>query len=379
MKKTLLIKRLFHIFLLSCVCLSYSEKAFAEKDIVVTNEFKQFTSYNLQQYLKPFFTSLGQSLNSNLYTRANYQEQWNFAFDICGMGMFIPDAQKTYDAELPEQFDDYEYAEISELRDGVIRKNFGTKSQQPTIYGGDATAVFAAAKVHNSSHSYMVNGVEYIIPDTTMLKTVAFVEGEGINFMSGLPVAQLIVGTPTQTEIRLRYLFAPIKGENLNYFGIILNQRIDHWFHWFDNDPYVGVAVNLGFHNMHRSNGIDITSFNVGAHISKGWNNGFTVYGGLQYEDLSGEISLAREALEPGEQIDSPYKEIRFAQPIKVNIETFTHFRFTAGISYKLSFLEFHADASIASQPLLSAGLSFWLAEIGKDNTKSPVKRRITE
>jgi hypothetical protein len=372
MLRNFMLSRLYSIFGLFLVVitliLTYCLKLSAGEDIIVPKSFTQFTSKNLEGFLKPAFTTLEQSLNSSFFTFANFEEHWSFAIDISAMGMFIPDAQKAYDAELPQYYDQYDYIKTSENQNGALKTNFGLRTSQPSIYGGTSTPVFAAPRSHYSSHLYtMPNGETISLADTLMFKTISFVEGNQISFMSGLPAIQLIFGMPTYSEVRFRCFFLPVQGETLSYLGIIASQRIDNWFDWFKNDPLTGLAVNFSYHNISRTKSININSWSAGAHFSKGWESGLTAFCGFQYEDMRGSLTLTRTAIMPGEQIDNPYPEIRFNEPLNINIGTFTNYRLLGGLSYRYSFLEIHADAAIASQPILTAGVTFWIAQFGKE------------
>lgn len=372
-------KKSVQVFLIFFLCMLFAIQAhLCGKDLEVPKTFTQFTSQNLQGFLKPAFTTIEQSLNSNLYTTANYQPQWTVGLDICGMGMIIPSSQKTYTAELPSLFGDNSVAETAELRGGQIRQNFGTQSEQPTIYGGHSTPVFVAPKNHYGSHEYVYDNLGNFtsIDDTIMLKSLAFVEGNNIGMMSGIPAVQLILGIPTQTELRFRFFYYPIEGENLTYFTVIANQRIDHWFNLFEDDPLMAIALNGAYHSIKRGSGIDITSWSAGAHFSKGWKSGLAAYGGIQYEEMTGSVELQRKDYTAGEQLDSPYPEIRFGKPIKVDIESFTNFRALAGMSYKAGAVELHADAAWASQPTITFGITFWFVRAGKDETTGRMKPR---
>jgi hypothetical protein len=287
------------------------------------------------------------------------------------LGTFIPDAQKSFDAQLPSTFSDYSKVSVSEYRNGEVRTNFGMTSSQPTIYGGVATPVFASALRHDTKSTFIVNGKTYVVDDTALYKSIGFVEGQGISFMSGLPAFQMALNMPWQSEFRFRFIFAPVKNELLSYLGFMYNQQINQWLGLFKDDKLMGLAFNAAYHTLTRNPGINMQSWACGVNFSKGWENGLTLFSGLQYEDMNGTIEVHKTALDPGETVDSPYPEIRFAEPIKINIETFTKFRFTGGISYRYSIFEFHGDFALASQPSLNAGVTLWLTSSQTDVEKA--------
>ncbi|HPP39842.1 MAG TPA: hypothetical protein PK498_06060, partial [Candidatus Kapabacteria bacterium] len=112
----------------------------AAKEIEISREFTLLTSQHAQGYLKPLFTTLGESLNSGLFTKADYKKTFTLGIDINVMGMYIPNSQKTYDAELPDLYGNTDRVLTAVKKDGTIIHNVRGSWQQPTIYGGRSTA-----------------------------------------------------------------------------------------------------------------------------------------------------------------------------------------------------------------------------------------------
>jgi hypothetical protein len=331
--------------------------AFGAKDLEISKDFTLFTSKNMQGYLKPFFTSIEESFNTNIFTKAQYDEYWNIAFDISINGMFIPDGQKSYDAELPDMYGTT-MVDNAVLYGGDTLRQVGGHFKQPTIYGGHSYAIFSSPQ----NHKY---------PDT-LYKSVAFVEGNNLSFAAGVPVLQLIGGFPTRTQLRLRFWGAPVQDEFLSYFGVMVNQQVDHFFNLFGTDTSLGLALNFAFHNVNRTNGLSINSFAIGSHFSKTWDNGFSAFASLQYENMSGTFEAVRIKTEhPEDVINSPYLEVRNQENLKFDIETFNKFRILGGISYRTGIFEFHGDAAWAQQPILSLGVTFWFASWGQKTRES--------
>ncbi|MFA6571257.1 MAG: DUF6588 family protein [Bacteroidota bacterium] len=320
---------------------------YAGKNLEFSKEFALFTSKNASGYFKPLLTSIEQSLNSNRFTCADYEETWRIGLDISVMGMLIPSSQNNYDAELPQLYGDTSVAQTGELRDGVYYRNKKGSTLQPTIYGGASTPVFSAPQKQNGVSEFY--------------KSSGFAEGNNITFMPGLPVLQLVVGIPTRTELRFRFLTLGVAGESMTYYAILLNQRLDHWFDIQNILHNHAIAVNLGFHSLQRDAGIDVTSFSAGLHGSGEILENFKYYAALQYETISGSITAYRENYDASDVINSPYEEIRLHgdQPLKISVESFTKFRVLGGLSYKLGFAEFHGDIAYASQPIFTFGICF--------------------
>lgn len=363
MKPSVLTMLRFSLFLI-IICLIFPVTSKSADVIEIDREFNLFTSKNLQGYTKPLFTTIEESLNSYYYTTAIYKEKWTLAVDVSVCEMIIPGSQKSYTAELPHAFGDESVVHTAKYVGGNITTNVGTTISQPTIYGKSSTSVFSAPQVPNRETYDDDQG--YGVPDS-IYKSVAFMEGNNVTFMAGLPVFQLISGFPTRTQLRIRYLPIPMLDEMGYYLGFNVNQQIDHFFDIFKSEDMMGLAVNMSFWKINWGKSIDMNSFATGVHYSKGWENGFTYYAGIQYEYMSGEFYAVKTSETDNETdiVNSPYLEIRQGKDIKFDLESFTSFRILNGLSYRTSFLELHTDIAYASQPVFTIGATFWIGEWG--------------
>lgn len=320
----------------------------AESDnIEISKNFTLMTSKQMQGYFKPLFTTLEQGLNSNLFTHAKYEKKWSFAFNISGGFNFIPGSQETYEAELPEGFADQSLT-LTATPDG--NRYIHGKIEQPTVFGGASTTVFATPQ----SHAY---------PDS-MYKSLSFVEGNDIGTMLNMPAAQFIVGFPTQTQLRFRFFVVPIQEKSMSYYSLILNQRLDDFMNLFGKDSTMGLSFHGAYHNMKRDPGIDISSWAIGFHFSKEFEFGLTAYSAVQLEGMSGEFMALRTGSASEPIIDSPYEELRNPfMPIQFDVESFNSSRLLVGASYRIGFLELNTDFALASQPTWNMGMTFWFGE----------------
>ncbi|MCE2503034.1 MAG: hypothetical protein J4G05_03095 [Chlorobi bacterium] len=297
-------------------------------------EFKVFTPQNAEGYFKPLYTSLQEGFATNLYTTAQYDEKWNIALDISVMGMFIPDDHKTFEAILPESYADSAQSQTAELRNGIINRNVSGTSIQPTVFGDISNPVFSAPQSEEIPTLF-----------NRMVGTVGFPEGNDINLMPGPPHFQLILGGPTRTELRTRIVPIPGGDRTFLYLGFGLNQQIDHFMNLFGEDSTMGLAVNTSFHYMNLTETMDATGFTGGLHFSKSWD-GFTLFTGAQYETMTGDFMA----------------EILDNETIAFDLESFNSFRLLGGASYRNGAIEIHADGALAAQPVISAGLTIWIA-----------------
>lgn len=350
----------FFVFFVFTVLLLERHIVQAGDSLTITKEFNLITSNNASGYFKPLFTTIGESFNSNMYTIAQFSQQWRLGIDISVSGMIIPSSQKTYQADLPDEYGNTGVTQTSELRNGSVTRNRSGKVDQPTIYGGISTPTFSASQ-------------STIIPSKLPKQpsTVTYLEGNNIGFMSGLPVFQINAGFPSRTQLRLRFLPIPINDNSLTYFGAMASQQFNQLVGLFEDDSLVGIALNAAYHSLNVSNAVSISSFAIGLHGSKTWESGLSVYGGIQYEDLGGTITFVREKDNGNVISNSPFSEIRNQKNLNIDVKTFTNIRVGAGVSYKTGILELHADAAYASQPVLGIGMSLWFMNIDVDKEPS--------
>ena len=344
----------------------------AEEPFTISKEFTLMTSENLEGYLKPLFTTVEESINSNLYTTALHSESdWTVGINFAVQAFAIPDDQLRYDAVLPADFQDTTLSENVELRSDRERRNLPNTVSQPTIYGGVSTPAFSAPQPTD---------------DFNYARTVTFMEGNNISSMPGIPVVQLALGIPTGTQLRFRFVGASFEVEDvdrsLSYFSIGLDQRFDHFFDLFNDDDTtassIGLALNANYAAMELTGMYEFTTFAVGLHGSKTWafqdgaetsdrdddgiRSELTVFAGAQFEGMDGDFVAIREidSQSADDVVNSPYSEIRNGEPIRIAIESHSSMRLTGGAAWRFGILELHASAFLASQPGASFGLGLW-------------------
>lgn len=299
-------------------------------------ELSTFTSRNMTGYFKPLITTLSEGLHSNYFTSAVYSEKFSLGIDASAQMMLIPKEHKVFDAELPQAFANYN---IAEIRDASIARGNTPTTQQPTIYGGKATPVFAAAQ-------------------TGFITPVTFLEGANLNTVISVPNLQLLLGIPTRTQVRLRFIpFTIDNTYQLTYYSIGVNQQIDKLFGNTD-DKTGGIALHAAYQRLTISGVGGMTLFAGGIHASKSLDF-LTGYIGAQFERTSGMLEANRST--SVQLLSNPYQEIRLLQPLKLDIDVFNSYRIVAGFSLRLLLFEFHLEAGYTAQPFASGGLTFWI------------------
>ncbi len=340
-------KKRFTLFFLFGILITSLESY--TKDLEISKDFNIFTSKNAQGYFKPLITTLGESFNTGLFTTANYKNGWSISLDLGLTGMFIPNSQKTYDAELPDQFGNTETTETSELLNYGIRRNHNGTVSEPTIYGGISNPVFSSPQEN--------------APPDTLYKTIGFMEGNNINFMTGLPVFQLSFGIPTRTLFKLKFATINIDDNKFLFYTIAINQNIDKLFGLFGEDESFAWALNFATHKLEYGSTFDMSSWSLGTHFSKTFDWGLTLYSGMQYENVSGSFYAVREINYSNTITNSAYKEIRDGAPLKFDLESDNSYRVLAGLSFRTGILELHSDIAWAAQPVVNAGISLWFLD----------------
>lgn len=345
------------LFTVSCLSVKGGEP------IMLTPGMDIITSADATRYFKPLFTSIGQSLNSSLYTVAHYEHRWRIGLDLSFSGMFIPESQLSYDAALPPGYGTTSLTQTAYLNNGVVTRNSSGTIRQPTYFGGIATPVFSAPQEGESED----------FPKQPA--SVGYLEGNNISFMSGFPSLRVVVGLPTRTQIRAMVHGGTLESELTLFYQVLLSQQINHFLGLFEDDSLIGIAVNVAYHNISRDPGISVSSFALGVHGSKTFESGLSLYAGMQVEDISGTIRFAREQ-DPWYQSKSPWLEVRSQQDLLFDVQSFTSFRALGGIAYRTGILELHADASLASQPTLAVGLTVWFMGSRGPETRDESKER---
>ncbi|MCE7935603.1 MAG: hypothetical protein DYG96_13585 [Chlorobi bacterium CHB2] len=327
--------------------------ATAQPPLEVEREFNIFTSQSAAGYFKPVLTTLQEGFASNIYHRASYAPQWSIGLDLSSPWMVIPESHKTFSAQLPDCYADPTAAQTAELRSGTLTRGISGAVQQPTYYGSIATPAFSVPQGTGESD---------------FCRTVGFAEGHDIGIMPGLPNIQLIVGAPTRTELRIRAVPIPEGERSILYLGFGIAQQFDHWMNIFGDDKTMALAASTSLHLFDWSSTASATGVTAGIHYSKSWEGGFTVMGGTQFETISGDFTAVREPLDPSDAQVSAYEEIRRNAPITMPFESLNSFRLVAGGSYRAGIADFHLDMAVAAQPVLSGGITIWLAQWGLES-----------
>ena len=286
------------------LCLFISTASRAQNPI--EDAVKQLTSDNAKGYLRPMVTSFGANLNSGLYHSASISELgFALRFDIVGMATLIGDAEKKYNAVAPQPF-----------------------SQEPvetaTLFGDLGTVVNGP-----------VPGVEY-----------QFQNGQVKTNYVLFATPQLTIGDVYYSQVVIRYVPIPKIGDfpKTTLFVIGVRHNVSHYFSIIPLD----VATSFYYQSFTIGDIFDAKSLSFGAQASKSFSV-LTLYGGLQYESSSMDVSYEYEG------------QYGAAKGTKMNIslDVKNNFRFTTGLNVNLLVLDLFADVNIGSMTMFSGGLGF--------------------
>lgn len=315
------------------------------KELVISKNFVLFTSKNLENYLKPLFTTLEQSLNSYLYGTTFIDGRLCISLNIGFPTMIIPNSQKKFNAEVPDGFNSNGKVLVAQLRDGKLIHYVYQPNLQPTIYGGSSTPIFSSPQTHH-------------YPDS-IYKSVAYPEGISVDIMPGLPILQLVLTTPLLNELRFRFFTFPFQDESLIYFTLAIQQRIDHLFNLFPFDKEKSINIFGALHRLYRQTSLDLISYSIGSSLMQRFGESFLGYIGVQYENMTGHFKALKDTTGIYEDVvNSPFTELRQARPIEIYFSSFTHFQFRSGLTWFFSVFSLNLELSFASQPMFSLGFS---------------------
>ncbi len=267
----------------------------------VEDAIKQLSADNVRGYVQPLMNGFGANMNSGWYHSAEISEMGlHFQFQIVGMGTFIGDGEKTYDAVPPLPYDQ-------------------TPVQTATLFGGPGSAV----------------------TDTSTGLTYHFQNGQVKTSIIPFGTLQATIGNVYGTQAIIRYVPFPERDEfpKVTMWGIGVRHSISRYL------PDFPASLAAGFFYQKLSVGdiMDAHAISFGGQISKSYSV-FTAYGGLQYETSTLTLSYTNKST---------------GVPVNVDLNGENHVRATAGVGLKLVILDLNADISIGKVTAASAAISF--------------------
>ena len=287
------------------------------------------------KYVTPFFSGLGNSLNSAFYHSADLHSILGFDVGVKLAFAGVEDADKTFTLDMPSQ--------ISFSYLGFSRTMVRGTDYPATITSNTAVGLKAETVVKKTSAATVGNPVPL---DTPLLILPGGFDLPAI----GVPMPQVALGLPFGLEVIGRFMPTISAGDagKFNYTGFGVRYDVDQWLPLFPID----IAVHFATQKLNWKDAADKDVFKAtgtayGVEASKGLLF-LTVYGGFQLE--SSTIELAGfQGVDPstGTTISIPGFEVEGTNKSRV----------TVGARLLLLFLNVHAEYSIATNPMLAAGV----------------------
>jgi hypothetical protein len=262
-------------------------------------------------YLQPLSTWFGTYFNSGSYYSADVSELFGFKFSLIGMWTTIPDDQKTYqpNPNLP----------------GV-----GPVGPSATAFG-------------NKASYFLANKGFYTYPTGLALNAVP----------SGI---FQFAGSMFKTELMIRF-FPEVKFDNskVGLLGFGIKHEISSYFPEIPLD----IAVQILFNNFNfeyddgdpvNYTKVKSSNFAFNVHASKSFSS-LTVYGGLQYESTSMDVSYYFEDT-------NNYYPVTGNQKYDLTLNGDNHFRLTLGGAFKFAAFVIHTDVNLTKFTTYTTGLS---------------------
>lgn len=301
-------------------------------------------NYLAEGYLSPLGDALSSSLNNGWYNTAKTKKTLRFELGLHTTIVFVPDEATTFtilDSELQE-------LSLVDPTDNVT----------PTAFGDDESGV--ELEYDDPTIPTNIDGQRFRMPS-----------GSGLQVFP-LPIPQLGVGLPLNSEISIRYLpqiTAPVAEQtDINLFGIAVKHDIKQWIPGLKRVPILSLSAFLGYTSFGFEQGIDDPEFDdqkliidseaFTARLLASAKLAFvTAYGGFGYNSGSSQIQIqgTYPYLDPTNPLD-PVTTL--TDPVNFTVEGANGFVGNLGVRLKFLFVAyFHADYTFGAFNALTSGL----------------------
>jgi hypothetical protein len=301
---------------------------YAQGDIAT--QLSKMAKENASSYLSPLLSAWGADLNSGIYHSADLHDVLGFDIGVKLGAVIVKDQDRVFDFVMPDQIT-YQGAT---LRAGI---------DYDKVIPGAPTALGAES------------GIPVKLKSTSLFPfqgQTLFTTPPGYNLKyASLIMPQAAIGLPFGLEVVGRFvptISLPNNAGKVNFIGVGIRHSIDQYF------PLM--PVNLAVHFMTQKLTVSDANDNkilgasciaYGIEVSKSLAL-LTVYGGYQLEKSSWDVSS--------------YSFSTSTTDLPITIPGFSikgknTSRFHAGIRLLLAVVNIHADYSIATQPVLTAGV----------------------
>ena len=295
-------KRFYRLVLCVTLALSISHRLLAQS---LQERLQNFGEDFSKGYTAPLVNAFGASLNSGWYQTANVDDGLDIFIGVKVMLMPIPDADKTFNIASPY--------------DGVVQN-------VPTAFGSKDEVAISAGNVTATPNKYP-GGFDF--PFAPML------------------VPHVSVGNMFGTRVMLRWLPQVKFGDigDFSFFGLGVQHSVNRYVPLLPLD----VSAMIAYQNLSVGDLLTTKAFTFGVQASKSFAV-LTVYGGIAYESSTMSFSYTATYTDPN-------TSLTVTRPISFDLSGKNNARATVGLALSLAVIKINADYSLASQPVISAGL----------------------
>lgn len=298
---------------------------------------KQDAELITKGYLTPFARAFGSSLNSGWYNTAKVHSIGRPDITISINTVFVPTSDQTYDLA-------------------------GLQALQPNNGATTAPSVMGAA----------TPGPDLYLKASPSTKVLTAPQGLGVSFLP-MPTAQLGIGLPLNTDLIVRFVPSIGLGDagSVGLWGIGIKHSIKQWIPGINDLPF-DLSALFGYTNFNLNASVDAANnpdqkfqMNTSAYtfavlISKKISI-LTVYGGLGFDGSSTNVKMLGTYNVQSGPAGGPYVTKSIKDPVDVTLDGANSPKITAGFRLKLAILTLHADYTLSSYSVVSAGLGLSL------------------
>lgn len=286
----------------------------------------------LEGYMAPAVNGLGFGASGGWYNSAETHKPGGFDITATVTMAVVPDVDRAFSMADANTVDVVGSTDVPSLMGSDVAPEFALKSDPNTTFqglGGFGTG--------------MENAIGYVVVPT--------------------PMAQIGVGLPKNTEVKLRYIpKVNAKGLDLNMYGIGVMHNIKQYIPGvklapFDLSVFVGynkMKLRTEFQSARTNNGelfFGFDSFNYQAIISKKMSI-LTVYAGIGASNTKLNLQVNGE-VDIDQNTSNGYE---LQDPIDLDINTFGS-KMSLGFRLKLAVITLHADYTLQKYNALTVGV----------------------
>lgn len=300
----------------------------------------------LEQYAGPVMSSFTNGLGAGWYNTGKPHKKFGFDLTV-GLNLAnIPSGERTFD------FNSINWNNL-QLQSG--------SSELPSVVGGSTSSILeipAGATVAGVTYTEPIEFDALDGADVESLPVVGF----------PVPTAQLGIGLPKNTDLKIRFLKGDIEDASINMFGIGIMHDLKQWIPGLKQSPfdfsgfvgYTKFAADFAFESNDPSFSVDngvtelsASSFTLQGVVSKTLpvitpyvGIGFVV--GSSSLDVKGDYTYRDEISGESETI---------SDPISLDFDGGSSPRINAGLRLKLLILTIHAEYAIQKYNTLTLGV----------------------